>query len=47
MIIVNMNTKTPQETGDPIGQAILDYAQFKNLSISLSAQTSATTTSSL
>lgn len=24
-----MNTKTKQEIGDPIGQAILDYAQFK------------------
>ena len=29
MIIANMNTKTNSEIGDPIGQAILDYAQFK------------------
>ena len=29
MITANMNTKTNSEIGDPIGQAILDYAQFK------------------
>ena len=29
MIIANMNTKTNSEIGDPIGQAIIDYAQFK------------------
>jgi hypothetical protein len=26
---MNMNTKPNPNTGDPIGQAILDYAKFK------------------